>query len=107
MPTSLPAPLPDTLRVLHPAADEARISSFSDPVLVGRDGSCDLQLDDDRIDPCHAEIYRVGDTWWVRDLGSTDGTYLDEEYIDVAPLMGPSTLQLGADGPTLWLDPRN
>lgn len=107
MQTSLPATSPETLHVLHPADDAARISAFAGPVLVGRDGSCDLRLDDDRIAPRHAEIYRVGDMWWVRDLDSADGTYLDEEYIDVAPVVGPSTLQLGTDGPTIWLDPRN
>ena len=51
----------------------------------------------------HAEIYPEGDSWWVRDLGSADGTFLDDESIDVAPVSGPATLQLGGDGPTIQL----
>ena len=99
------APSADLIRVHFSVADGVRSSNFSKPVVVGRDSSCDLRLDDRRIDPQHAEIYRVGDLWWVRDLGSADGLFLDDECIQCAPVPGPATLQLGVDGPRIWLDP--
>ena len=40
-------------------------------------------------------------------LGSDDGTYLDGEIIEAAPLAASSELRLGADGPSLRLDAAN
>ncbi|MEM7354604.1 MAG: FHA domain-containing protein [Acidobacteriota bacterium] len=99
-------PASDSIRLCYSAAGRARSFSSFEPVLIGRDPSCDLCIDDPRVQPLHAEVYRVFDLWWVRDLGSEDGTFLDEECIDVAPLIGPAVLQLGLDGPAVWLEPR-
>ena len=95
------------IRLRTTDGDSQRTLRSSDTVLLGSDHACDLPFDDPAIDDSHAEIYRVGELWWVRDLGSADGTYLDEECIDVAPVAGPAALQLGATGPTVWLDPEN
>ncbi len=91
------------LRIRLPGAEGTL--NTSDSVLVGRDASCHLQLDDGGVSPRHAEVYRVGALWWVRDLGSPDGTYLDDECIDAAPVIERSTLRLGTGGPTLWIEP--
>jgi pSer/pThr/pTyr-binding forkhead associated (FHA) protein len=76
---------------------------FQRPLVIGRGVECDLPIDDDAIGERHAEIYPVGALWWVRDLGSEDGTYLNDEIIEAAPLEIPSVLRLGAAGPTLRL----
>lgn len=91
------------LRIHLPGVEGTLI--VTEPVVVGRDSACDLQLDGDGISPRHAEIYRVDSLWWVRDLGCSDGTHLDDEIVDVAPLGRRSTLQLGTDGPILRLEP--
>lgn len=75
----------------------------TEPVLLGSDASCDCSFEDPRVSKWHAEIYRVGDLWWVRDLGADEGTYLDGELIDAAPVSGESILELGSDGPALLL----
>ena len=93
------------LRVRLPGDDGRTTLSVSDPVLIGRDESCDLRLDDHRISRRHAELYRVGALWWVRDVGSVDGTYLDDECIDAVPVIRVSALRLGVGGPTIWLEP--
>jgi hypothetical protein len=41
---------------------------------VGRDPSCDIVLSDSTVSREHAALVRRGDTWWVLDLGSTNGT---------------------------------
>jgi len=41
---------------------------------VGRDPSCDIVLSDNTVSREHAALVRRGDTWWVLDLGSTNGT---------------------------------
>jgi len=44
---------------------------------VGRDPSNDLFLDDVTVSRRHAEFFRAGDEFRVRDLGSMNGTYVD------------------------------
>ena len=82
-------------------------SQFGPQASRARDTGCDLRLEDARVARWHAEIYPVGALWWVRDLGSDDGTYLNGEIIEAAPLEASSELRLGADGPTLRLDALN
>ena len=100
-----PTPTTDSaaLRICYSAAGELAHFFSSETVLIGRDPSCDLVFDDPRVHPEHAEIYRVGELWWVRDLGTSNGTYLAEDCIEVAPITGAAVLQLGFDGPVLWL----
>jgi hypothetical protein len=47
--------------------------------VVGRDGPprCALTIDDARVSGMHAELRWTGSAWQVKDLGSTNGTYLD------------------------------
>jgi hypothetical protein len=57
-------------------------------VSVGRLRSCDLALPDSTVSREHAAIVRRGDTWWVVDLGSTNGTRVNgvqaaEQPIDI------------------------
>ena len=96
---------PDRIRVRYVAGDGTRTFNSTESVLIGRDRSCDLRLEDLAVDEHHAEVYRVGNLWWVRDLGSSEGTYLDEECIEVAPVVGLSALRLGIGGPRIWLQP--
>ena len=41
---------------------------------VGRDPACDVVLSDPTVSREHAALVRRGGTWWVLDLGSTNGT---------------------------------
>lgn len=94
----------DLIHIHYRIAEDAWISIFSsDPLLIGSDGTCDLRPACHRIDRQHVELYPEGDSWWVRDLGSAGGTYLDDECVDVARLSGPATLRLGDDGPRIQL----
>ncbi len=43
----------------------------------------------------HAEIVRSGDDYRVRDVGSLNGTYLNRERIEDAPLRNGDELQIG------------
>lgn len=96
----------DLIHITYSGAGRSRSFSSSEPVFIGRDRGCDLRIDDPRVHPLHVEIYRVFDVWWVRDLESDTGTFLDEECIDVAPVIDAAVLQFGSDGPAVWLQPR-
>ncbi len=49
----------------------------------------------------HLEIHRTATGFVIRDLGSTNGTYLNGERIAEAELVAPATIQLGTQGPEL------
>ena len=76
---------------------------FTDTIRVGRDAACAIRIDNEVVSRAHAEIFRVGDHWCARDLGSSNGTYLDGERIEEAILPSRCTLSLGIDGPRLAL----
>ena len=67
-----------------------RISLDSRPILIGRADDSTLVLDDDYASTRHARIAPQGDDWYVEDLGSTNGTYLDR-----AKVTGPTRVPLG------------
>jgi pSer/pThr/pTyr-binding forkhead associated (FHA) protein len=58
-------------------------------VTLGR-GDVEIQLDDPFASSQHARIQRQGAAMVIEDLGSTNGTYLNEE-----PLQGPRPLHPG------------
>lgn len=55
---------------------------FNSPeVIIGRDSSCDLTLADETISARHARLNFHHNQWWLEDLQSTNGTFLNEEKL--------------------------
>ncbi len=77
--------------------------SFSGGFCIGRGADCEVQIDSDVVSRRHAEIFLRGGGWWVRDLGSTNGCFLDRKQIDEAPISEGAELQLAPEGPILLL----
>jgi hypothetical protein len=53
---------------------------------LGREASCEIHLDDPMISRRHAEILYTEGRWWIRDLGSRNGTLVNGKRIDRIPL---------------------
>ncbi|HEX5752971.1 MAG TPA: FHA domain-containing protein [Archangium sp.] len=49
--------------------------------LVGRSRTSSLRLTDSRVSGEHASLYWDGDSWLVRDLGSRNGTFLENQHL--------------------------
>ncbi len=62
---------------------------------AGRHPNSDIFLDDITVSRRHAEIVREGDAYRVRDAGSLNGTYVNRERIEEAPLTHGDVLQVG------------
>ncbi|MCW2667254.1 MAG: domain containing protein [Frankiales bacterium] len=62
---------------------------------AGRHPESDIFLDDVTVSRRHAEFVQEGAGYSVRDVGSLNGTYLNRERIDAAPLAGGDEVQIG------------
>jgi len=67
----------------------------SDVTRAGRHPNSDIFLDDITVSRRHAEVVRREEGYHVRDAGSLNGTYLNRERIDEAPLANGDELQIG------------
>ena len=64
--------------------------------VVGRGADCDIQVDLDSVSRRHARVYRTEQEWVVEDLGSTNGSYLNDGQIQEASLRDGDFLKIGA-----------
>jgi pSer/pThr/pTyr-binding forkhead associated (FHA) protein len=54
-----------------------------DATVIGRDTGADTSFDDPGVSRRHARIVREPDgTFTIEDLGSTNGTYVNQELVD-------------------------
>src|SRR4029079_18141642 len=66
-----------------------------DVTTAGRHPESDIFLDDVTVSRRHAEFHREADGFTVSDVGSLNGTYLNRERIESAPLSGGDEVQIG------------
>jgi EAL domain-containing protein (putative c-di-GMP-specific phosphodiesterase class I) len=65
-----------------PGKEPERIEVESFPFTLGRNESCDYQILSSRVSREHAEIIREGSAFRIRDLKSTNGTFVNGERIE-------------------------
>jgi pSer/pThr/pTyr-binding forkhead associated (FHA) protein len=65
-------------------------------LVVGRDKSCDLVLDEKTVSAEHARLSYHHGNWWVEDLHSRNGTFLNQELLATqAVVTSGDELQVG------------
>ena len=58
-------------------------------VHIGRSEACELVLDDDYVSSMHALLsHRVEGGWLIKDMGSTNGTFVNAERIVAPTIVG-------------------
>lgn len=62
---------------------------------VGRGMDNDIVLNDSSVSRNHLALTRAVDGWLFEDLGSENGTYLDEEYVTQGKVLHGQSLALG------------
>jgi len=73
----------------------SRFRLDGDLTTAGRHPDSDIFLDDVTVSRRHAEFYRHGAGFTVRDVGSLNGTYVNRERIEEAELTGGDEVQIG------------
>ena len=71
----------------------------SAPFNIGRDESCELSLESKDVSRYHAQLNVSGDMLWIRDSGSTNGTFINGKQIaDSEALTHGDILHIGQVG---------
>ena len=71
------------VRITVPEGTTAVVQGFIDrpELTIGRDPACNCVISDSTVSAQHARlVFRQGQ-WWVEDLRSTNGTYLNQELV--------------------------
>ena len=80
---------PKTLVVTAGPLTGTKITLGDQPILIGRADDSTLVLTDDFASSRHARLTNRSGQWYVEDLGSTNGTYLDQQRVQGPLLVNP------------------
>ncbi|NLH49908.1 MAG: sigma 54-interacting transcriptional regulator [Myxococcales bacterium] len=87
----------------------SRINDYYDltkkTVAVGRDDTCEICLGDGSVSRRHALIQHENGAFWLKDLGSKNGTRRNQETIDRILLQNGDRLSFGNINAIFYLDP--
>lgn len=61
--------------------------ALGDGVVIGRGGNCDIVVGDSFASARHARIFLHRGQYWLEDLGSKNGTYLNGVKVDVPAVL--------------------
>ncbi len=67
-----------------------RVRVGTEPLVIGRSAQCEIQVDQESVSRNHCRIRFDGTGFLVRDLGSTNGTYVNDD-----PVVGDGRLRHG------------
>src|SRR5207247_974479 len=78
--------LPDLGPVSAPSGGDALVIALLEPragagLVLGRGEKCELALNDATLSQRHLKLSRGAAGWMVEDLGSRNGTFLDEHHV--------------------------
>jgi len=70
--------------------------TFKKSFTIGREDSCEVQIMTMGVSRRHAEVYFEKGRWWIKDLDSANGIYVNGEKIKKIPLGKSTRVELGA-----------
>ncbi len=83
------------VRIVSGGEPGQRIKLTGGRVVVGRLPECGVTLDDPTVSREHAALVQRGQQWWVVDLGSTNGTSVNDTTASEQPLSNGDRIAFG------------
>jgi hypothetical protein len=100
-PGPVPGPVPEPEAQPEPEVVSLSVGGrthavTSSKVVIGRSRDCDLRIADLNASRRHAELQKDGDGYWIVDLGSMNGTLVNERRVDRERLDDGDRITLGS-----------
>lgn len=67
----------------------------TEPLELGRDATCGIVLDSDGVSRKHARVQLIFALYFVTDLGSTNGTFVNDQRIEMTQLKDGDQIRIG------------
>jgi hypothetical protein len=75
--------------VIHTEGAKPRTVPVGGNMVVGRTPECELALDDTFVSQQHARLFAKNGSWYVEDLGSTNGTFVNDQRLAAPAMVQP------------------
>jgi membrane-bound lytic murein transglycosylase D len=102
---SSPPVEPQAPKVRVRTTESANWLLFSRPFRIGRSDDCEVCVKNEYVSRIHAEVVLENGGFWIRDLDSSNGLYLDGGRVKQAPITQRLKIRLGVQGPELLFEP--
>jgi hypothetical protein len=66
-----------TLQIISGEQEGGEINWTSDEIFIGKEETCEVKITDAGVSRKHARLAKKGTGWFVEDLGSSNGTYVN------------------------------
>src|SRR5229473_2465699 len=84
-----------SLRILTGSLENQEIELTPDPMTVGRSSACNIRIGDAGVSSKHAKLWCEDGQYFVMDLGSTNGTFVNDRDVDREQLADGDTITFG------------
>jgi pSer/pThr/pTyr-binding forkhead associated (FHA) protein len=83
------------LRILNGSLENQEIELTPDPMTVGRSSACSIRIADAGVSSKHAKIWCEDGNYFLMDLGSTNGTFVNDKDVDREQLADGDVITFG------------
>jgi len=82
-------PGPSSVLIYEQDTKKPRSVKMAASMVMGRAPECELMLDDTYVSQQHARLFGKNGSWYVEDLGSTNGTFVNEQRLAAPAMVQP------------------
>lgn len=79
-----------------PGAAMGRFHRLGSEAVIGRGTDADIAVDRDSVSRRHARLFEASQQWWVEDLESTNGTYVNDVPVQRSPIHHGDFVRVGS-----------
>ena len=76
-----------TLSIKSEQGKESQQQFLQPQIMIGRDTKCDVSVMDEALSAHHARLTHHHGQWWLEDLNSRNGTFLNREKLNTSAVI--------------------